>query len=86
MKTRQFEILAKVSLEDRAPDVNVAETVLSILQNNRMKKELLSVRVMMWTAAACWAAAVPAVIAAVWGYNGTGPLAEVFNSIAWMGQ
>jgi hypothetical protein len=85
MKTK-FEILTAVSLDENVPDVNVAETVLSILRNNQLKKELISVRVLMWTAAACWAAAVPAMIAALMGYNGTGPLAEVFNSIAWMGQ
>lgn len=82
---KRIEILAGRARVEQPPQVDVAHSVLCILRSGRAAPIAVSERLWMWLAAASAAVAVPvAAIAVVLYHASSGPLPELFDSIAWV--
>jgi hypothetical protein len=82
---KRIEILARRARSERPPQVDVAQSVLSLLASGQAEPITVAERLWMWLAAASAAVAVPAAVIAVTLYNASsGPLPELVDSIAWV--
>jgi hypothetical protein len=84
---KQFEALAKQARSEKAPAVDVSDSVLFVLRTRRGHAGLASERSLMWVAALSTAAAVPAGLAAMLTYyDWVRPMTELMRSILWVTQ
>ena len=82
---KRIEILARRARSERPPQVDVAQSVLSLLASGQAEPITVAERLWMWLAAGSAAVAVPAAVIAVALYNASsGPLPELVDSIAWV--
>jgi hypothetical protein len=85
MKNNLFNSLVKSAQKEAAPQVYVADRVISTLVNEGKKLELYESKFMMFIAALSSAVAVPAALLAVFLHNfWIGPLFEISRAISWV--
>ena len=83
----RFEKLIARARSERAPRVDVAETVIAILAGEQSRIERIRERPLMWLAAFSSAVAVPVVVAAMFVYQAwSDPLFELSQAISWVMQ
>jgi hypothetical protein len=80
-----FNTLVTRAAEENAPQVNVADRVITTLTTQDRQLERIWERPLMWIAALSSAVAVPFVSLAVFLHNiWTGPLYEISKAISWV--
>ena len=84
MNKKTLNILFEKASNDKAPVVEITNSVISIISSNELKPQWLWDKPLMWIAAFSSAVAVPVVILAVVLHNAwIGPLFELSQAVSW---